>query len=262
MGTVSKALELLDLFTRARPLIGLSELARLSDVNKATCHRLMTELQNHGLVEQVGSAREYRLGPAVLRLASLREAHVPMRDAAQPILQSLANATGETAHLAILIGSELRSLAFAYSAAYGTKVIMEDVEVLPFHATSSGMAALAHLGPERQAAVLQAPLARHTGDTETDPERLRAQLARIAAGGISESDGGFEAEVHSFAVPLFDSAACCIGTLAVACPRSRVSPELRKLVRRELIQAAQQITQIWGGNLPPDLAQKWHAQVA
>ena len=50
MGTVSKALELLDLFTRGRPQIGLSELARLSQVNKATCFRLMSELQNHGLV--------------------------------------------------------------------------------------------------------------------------------------------------------------------------------------------------------------------
>ena len=74
MGTVSKALDLLNLFNRAQPLIGLSDLSRLAGVNKATCYRLMSELQAHGLVEQVGSGREYRLGPAVLRLAALREA--------------------------------------------------------------------------------------------------------------------------------------------------------------------------------------------
>ena len=58
MGTVSKALELLNLFTRQRPLIGVSDLARLAELNKATCYRLVTELCDFGLVEQVGSARE------------------------------------------------------------------------------------------------------------------------------------------------------------------------------------------------------------
>ena len=57
MGTVGKALGLLDLFTRAQPQLGLSQLARASGVNKATCHRLMTELESRGLVEQTGPAR-------------------------------------------------------------------------------------------------------------------------------------------------------------------------------------------------------------
>jgi DNA-binding IclR family transcriptional regulator len=97
MGTVSKALELLDFFSIARPLIGLSDLARLADLNKATCFRLVSELCDFGLIEQVGTAREYRLGPSLLRLAALREAQVPTRDAAMPTLQALAAKTGETA---------------------------------------------------------------------------------------------------------------------------------------------------------------------
>ena len=91
MGTVTKALELLDLFTREQPLIGLSDLARQSGQNKATCFRMMTEMQALGLVEQTGPSKAYRLGPAVLRLAALREAAVPTRDAAMPVVQNLAN---------------------------------------------------------------------------------------------------------------------------------------------------------------------------
>jgi DNA-binding IclR family transcriptional regulator len=72
MGTVGKALDLLDLFTKAQPQHGLSHLARSSGLNKATCHRLLTELESRGLLEQTGPAREYRLGPAVLRLSALR----------------------------------------------------------------------------------------------------------------------------------------------------------------------------------------------
>ena len=121
MGTTSKALTLLDLFTRSRPQIGLSELARLSGTNKATCYRLMSELVEHGLVEQVVSSKEYRIGPAVLRLAALREATVPTREAALPILQALAAATGETAHMSHLVAGQLVTLSFAYPAAHGMR---------------------------------------------------------------------------------------------------------------------------------------------
>ncbi|MCX8507707.1 MAG: helix-turn-helix domain-containing protein, partial [Rhodobacteraceae bacterium] len=126
MGTVSKALELLDLFTRARPVIGLSDLARLADLNKATCYRLASALCAYGLIEQIDATKEYRLGPATLRLAALREAHVPTRDAAMPVLQTLADATGETAHLSLLIGHKLKAIALAYSNAHATRVMMED----------------------------------------------------------------------------------------------------------------------------------------
>lgn len=257
MGTVTKALELLNLFTRARPLIGLSDLARLAGVNKATCHRLMTELADFGLVEQIGTGREYRLGPAALRLAVLREAQVPMRDAAMPVLQALAQATGETAHLSFMIGGVLRTLAHVYATAHATKVMMEDAEVLPFHATSTGLAVLAFQPDAFQAALLAAPLPRLTATTETDPAVLRARLAQVRAGGIAESAGSFAAEVSSLAVPLFDALGQCSGGLAVAALASRMTPAQRDLIRAEITRAGAEITVIWGGTVPPAIATLW-----
>lgn len=257
MSTVSKALELLDLFTRARPLIGLSDLARLAGLNKATCHRLLTDLAARGMVEQVGPAREYRLGPAMLRFAALREAQVPTREAAMPVLHALAAETCETAHLSLLIGAELRTIAFAYSAGHATKVMMEDAETLPFHATSSGLAVLAFQPPALREAVLAAPLPKLTDRTVTDPALLRARLDRIAAEGMSESSGGYETDVHSFAVPLFDGQGRCSAALAVAAPASRVTPAQAALIRRALVRAGSEITTLWGGSLPPGIATLW-----
>jgi len=70
---------LLDFFSRARPQVGLSDMARLSGMNKATVHRLLNELTARESVKQTGTGREYQLGPAFLRLAALRENAVPMR---------------------------------------------------------------------------------------------------------------------------------------------------------------------------------------
>lgn len=257
MGTVSKALELLDLFSRARPLIGLSDMARLADLNKATCYRLLCELCDHGLVEQIGTAREYRLGPALLRLASLREAQVPTREAAMPILQALAQATGETAHLSLLMGGQLRSLSHAYSSAHVTKVTLEDTEDLPFHATSSGLAVLAFLPEAQRTAILAAPLPRLTARTVTEPGPLRDRLAAIRLSGFSESAGGFESDVTSIAVPLFNAEGGVTGALAVAALAARMTEARGPQIRAALLRAGTEITRLWGGTLPPALQTLW-----
>ncbi len=241
MGTVGKALDLLDLFTGARPQHGLSDLARASGLNKATCHRLLTELESRDLLEQTGPAREYRLGPAVLRLASLREATVPTRDAAMPILRRLAEATGETAHLSHLVAGKLQTLAFAYASRQGVRVMMEDADHLPFHATASGAAVLAHL-PDPGPVIAAAP----------DPGTLRARVATARANGYAETLSTFEKDVHSFAVPLFDPTGSCTGALAVATAAPRMTPALRATITAELMQAGHEITHLWGGQPPSE----------
>ncbi len=256
MGTVSKALILLDLFSRSRPEIGLSDLARLAGMNKATVYRLLRELQAAGLVEQT-EAKAYRLGPSVLRLAGVREATVPMREVARRVLRDLADTTGETAHLSQVQGERLVTFDYAYAPAHGTSVRMEDAEVLPFHATSTGLAVLAFADPALRARVLAGPLPALTPETPTDPGDIRDRLARIRATGFADLVGGFEADVHSLAVPLFDAAAACIGAVAVATPTARMTPVLRGLIVVSLFNAAHALCAGWGGFLPEDLQKVW-----
>jgi DNA-binding IclR family transcriptional regulator len=257
MGTVGKALELLDLFTHRQPQLGLSQIARASGLNKATCHRLLQEMEACGLVEQTGPAREYRLGPAVLRLANLRESAVPTREAAMPALRALADATGETAHLSHLVAGRLQTLAYAYSARHAMAVRMEDADFLPFHATASGLVVLAYAPLAMSETILAAPLPQLTRSTRTDAAAIQARLPTIRAQGYAETDSTFEPEVHGIALPLFDAQTACIGSIAVATPSSRMTAEQRRLTLAALARAAAQITQAWGGCLPPDLETLW-----
>lgn len=250
MGTVGKALELLDLFTRVRPQVGLSDIARLSGVNKATCHRLMTELESYGLVEQVEPSREYRVGPAVLRLAVLREETVPYKSIVQPVLAGVTDSTGESAHVSMLVGGRVELVSFAYAQRHGTRVILHDAEILPFHATSSGLVVLAHGPAALQKEVLGTRLAALTPKTETDPARIREWLGEIRANGYAESVGRFEDDVHSVAAPVFASGGDCIGALAIAAPATRVDQGLRALMIAEAIRGAGELTLKWGGQPP------------
>ena len=258
MGTVAKALTLLSLFNRLQMQIGLSDMARLAGMNKATTHRLLGELQSHGFVEQIGAGREYRLGPAVLRLASLRENTVPMRDAAQKVLQELADITGETAHFSLLQGQALVTNAYAYSQDHGTRVTMEDAEILPFHATSSGIAVLAHGAQQLIDNVLVGPMPPRTAHTITTPDKLRAIVDKCRATGIAEMSSGFEDDVHSFACPIFDAAETAIGAMAVAMPVTRVTHDATALIQSELRAKALELTRLLGGFAP----QSYSAAVA
>ena len=252
MGTVSKALSLLDYFNRSRNAIGLSEMARLSGLNKATVHRLLSEMQSLGFVEQTETAREYRLGPAFLRLAALREAAVPIRDLAVQVLSDLATATHETAHFSMLQNGQLTTTAYAYSPLHGTRVTMEDAKILALHATSSGLAVLAFAPAEFVDAALSTPLEKRTPHTITDEKKLRACLAPIRETGIAQSIGGFEDDVHSHGMPVFDASAQVIGAIAVAAPTARMTPEHQALIQRELRHHGLRLTRLLGGFPPQD----------
>jgi len=251
MGTVTKALSLLTFFSQTRPEIGLSDLTRLSGMNKATVYRLLSELQEGGFVEQAGNDRAYRLGPEVLRLAALREAAVPILTVSRGVLDRLSAATGETTHVSLVREDALNTIAHAYSPRHATRVMMDDAEVISFHGTASGLAVLAFSDPAFSEAVLAEPLPPHTDDTMTDPDDIRAALEAVRAEGIAESVGGFEADVHSHAAPLFGPDGRPLGALAVAAPVSRMTPELHALIRTELRGAALELTRDIGGVCPP-----------
>ncbi|MCB1341157.1 MAG: IclR family transcriptional regulator [Pseudooceanicola sp.] len=252
MGTVSKALSLLGYFDQTRTAVGLSDFARLSGLNKATAYRMLSELQEQGFVEQTGAGRAYRLGPEVLRLAALRELSVPMLTVAREVLHRLSEATGETAHASVIRGRQLNQLAHSYSARHATRVMMDDAEVLPFHATASGLAVLAFSPADWSEAALGGALARFTPQTVTDPVRLRSLLRGVRASGISESVSGLEADVHAHAAPVFGAGEVPVGAIAVAAPVSRMTPAQKRIIESELRQAARDLTLRTGGFWPAD----------
>lgn len=255
MSVVAKAVELLGFFTPQRPEIGLSEFRHLAQRDKATTYRHLCALESVGLLEQNPVNKAYRIGPAVLHLAQLREASMPRLSAVQAALPALAAATGETAHASMLEGMRLRTLAHSESTRHSTRVVMSE-PVLPLHATASGLAVLAYGTPEINAAGRAAPT-RYTAHTAIDATRLDAAIATARATGFGESNQGFEAGVHGIAAPLFDRTGQVAGAVAVATVAARMTPALAALIRKELRNSAQQITLNWGGVVPPALRTAW-----
>ena len=82
-------------------------------------------------------------------------------------------------------------------------------------------------------------------------DEIRAALPAIREIGWAESVGGFEADVHSHAAPVFGPEGLPIGALAVAAPVARVTEEQKQVIRTELAACARAMTEAIGGLLPP-----------
>lgn len=258
MGTTTKTLSLLGYFSAELPEIGLSEFVRLTGNDKATTHRRLTELRDAGFLQQDPDSKAYRLGPAISRLEIVKEQTFPARKSAMEALAKLQETIGETVHVSVAQRTGgLSTLAHLDDKSHGNRVHINPGDLLPYHATASGLVTLAFSAPDLVDRVLGSALEKFTAQTETDPLRLAQMLKRIRESGIGQSPGGFEADVVGFSAPLFDHTKNCVGAVAVAMPVSRVDPELEQRIRASLQQAATDITQAWGGDVPAELQLAW-----
>ena len=250
MRTVEKALKLLEFFSDKVVEIGLSDLARLSGIDKATVLRMLNAMAESGIVEQNPSNRQWRLGAGVLRLARLRESAQPVTRVLTPILERRAEQTGETAHVSLLWGRDLANIGVVESAR-ANRVHIEPGLSLPLHATASGVAFSAFARPEQTEGLLTRKLGPITPNTPTTREALADRIARARARGYASADQTYESEGHGIAVPLFGPDGFACGALAVAVPSSRISAPYERGLLSALAPAAREATLGLGGKVPP-----------
>lgn len=248
MGTITKALQLLDLFSRVRPELGLGEFVRLSGRDKATVHRHLVELEQNGFLEQNQTTRAYRLGPALLRLSGVREVTYPIRRLIRPIVTALSDETGELAHFSLLQGMALSPVVHADPQRHGTQVHFDESEILPLHATSSGLAVLAFSDATFRNKVLSRPLTAFTTHTPVDPAAILALLEATRRMGLSRLDRGYDDEVVSQAAPIFGPSSEVLGALSVAVPVVRAKPEYLHGIVTALLDAARSASRSLGGD--------------
>lgn len=239
MKTVDKAMRVLDQFSLDRPELGLSELSRMADLDKAAARRLLVAMQRYGFIEQRADTRKYRLGHGFLRLARIREATVPLSRIAQDAVDWLVAQVNETAHAGL--PGHLGMTTIAYRLPKRGHVIQFDpAELLPFHATATGLAYLAFAPQEQAEAILSLERRSITATTMTERADLMAAVDRFRAQGYAQTATSFDADVSSIAMPFFQDRAAPLGSIALALPkgdltdarRADLLPALRQAVAR------------------------------
>jgi DNA-binding IclR family transcriptional regulator len=106
--TLDRGLRVLAVLAGTPSGLTVTELAATVGVNRTVVYRLVTTLEQHGLVRRATSGRVH-VGLGVLALA--RGLAPVLRESANPVLRSLAEDLGVTAHLTVADGGEALAIA-------------------------------------------------------------------------------------------------------------------------------------------------------
>lgn len=246
MGTIGKALTLLDILSGMESGAGLTEIAVACGYDKATTRRFLVELEKHGFVEQHAQSRKYHLGAAPVRLARIREARYPLLRTALPHVKRLVAQVDETVHLSEYSANRLSTIHVEDSSK-AHRVFVDIGTVLPYHATASGLAFIAACPRDEIEAAIAAPLESFTGYTMIEAEAFRRNIAETQANGYSIGQQGMEVGVISTAAAICAPGMRPVGTLAVAAPLSRTDDAAIHAYGRAVAAAAEEISKAFFG---------------
>jgi IclR family acetate operon transcriptional repressor len=222
----------------------LSDICRQLELPKSSTHRLLATLDQRGYVNRDGSLK-YGFGPKLLELVGAYDPWLRLRRAASPVMNDLAQRSGETCHLAVL---------FRGHAVYVDKVnsprsismASRIGSTAALHASSVGKALLSGLAPaELDAFIAQHGLPRLTAKTITCPDELREHLTEVRVRGYAVDDEEEEEGVKCVGAPLFDHhgqvvAALSLAALSFDLPQDRI-PELARMVRDAAAKVSYQL---------------------
>ena len=106
--TLDRGLRVLDVLSGSSGGLTVTELSGQLGVNRTVVYRLVSTLEQHALIRKDARGRLH-VGLGILHLASAVQP--VLRDLATPVLRSLAEAVGCTAHLTVADGQEGLTLA-------------------------------------------------------------------------------------------------------------------------------------------------------
>jgi IclR family transcriptional regulator, acetate operon repressor len=245
MGTVSKALALIEILARTQGPKGLTRIASAAGFDKATTRRMLVELAANGYVVQNADSRDYELGPALQVFGKIREDRFSLYKTIQPFVRALCERTGETVHASEYSAGILLSICTEHSSK-PIRVNLEHGQKLPLHATASGIAFLASSSSKFVELLLRKPLPQFTATTLTNPETILAAIGEAKARGYSISNQTLQDGVSSVACTIRNQSDKPIGTIAIAVPSLRMTAkcisEFGLLVRKTGDDISQQLS--------------------
>jgi IclR family acetate operon transcriptional repressor len=242
VGSVARALSLLDAVAESDSGLGVNELARRIGVNASTASRLLGTLQGAGLVERTGSG-PYRLGLRLVALSDRVLAQFDVRERARPLLARLVAETGETATLSVPGGGQAITVDFVPAASSVVSMARVGRPSVP-HATAAGKVMLAFA----RGAEPTAELTRFTERTIVDPQALVQELAAVRERGYAEAVGEREPDLGALAAPVFGRGGELAAILGIQGPASRLPAATRAALREPLLAAAAELTRALGGS--------------
>lgn len=234
---LGRAVTILAALHQSEGEVSLAQVVRATGLPKATAHRMLTELSDHGLIEKTATG-SLRLGIKMFEMGSSEPRHRSLREAARPVIDRLRDTSGLTVHLAVLDDYDVVYLDKAVGRA-APRLPSRVGGRLPSHCTAVGRALLSGLDDDYLYPLFARGLQRRTRYTTIMPGKLLAELNRARATGCAVEREETVVGVVCAAATIHTGSDDVVGALSLSGLSYAVDlPRASELVRRAAAEVA------------------------
>lgn len=220
---VAQAFTLLDGLAAHPAGLRLAELVREVELPKSTVHRLLSTLQDLGVVAREQGDR-YVLGPRMaLYSGPARHVRSGLLASFYTVAEAIRDTYDETIQLGVLSGAEVTFLAYVETT-HAVRLAARVGRRLPAYASATGKAILAHRDEADLRLVLDAGLHPITPTTIRDEKRLRAELTAVRRDGWATEVEEAARYLTCFSVPILDHDDMAVAAITACLPTNSVDP--------------------------------------
>jgi DNA-binding IclR family transcriptional regulator len=236
--SIGRALALLRLVAAAGPSgAKVSDVAARAGLHVATAHRLLSALVREGFCAQDATSRAYGAGPELLAMAFQAQFLFGDENRLVPVLERLAEATGEVVYATVRAGDEAVCLARREGSFPVRALPIGPGTRRPLGIGAGSLAILAFL-PEADADAVMARNATRYAEFGQSLESVAGFAARARRDGFALNDGRIIPGMAAVALPVPSVGGPPTAAISIAAVESRMQParqrEIVAMLRREL----------------------------
>ena len=244
-GTLERAFRLLELLAQQPEGLALAEMADELALPRSACHRLLTEMVRCGYVRQVTSRGDYALTTKLPALGLSFLGGSGVVDIAQPIIDRLAELSGELVRLALVDGDRLTFVAKAQGARTGLRYDPDMGIDVRLSCSAGGHAWLMTLSEERAAELVSwqgfGSPKEFGPKAPTTFKALWKVLDEDRKRGFSTIVEMYAPGMTAMAAPVRRRGQDAIGVITIAGPLLRLTPARMDQLGRALMEAASEL---------------------
>ena len=200
--SVAKAMELLQILSRAGRPLSLKELTDLCGYPKSTVFGLLTTMRLHDVVTQTPEGK-YTLGLRLFEYGRQVERSWDISRVARPYMEHLCRQTGASVMLSVCEGGSVITLDQVETRG-GLRVVSDTGSRLPIYCTSQGKVFLAHMTRTGAEALLRGQiLTQFTPHTITNIPALLREAEICRANGYAIENGEYKIGLRSISAPVY-----------------------------------------------------------
>ncbi|MBF8982546.1 IclR family transcriptional regulator [Lutibacter sp. B2] len=247
--SLDKALSLLKYFTVQDSIRGLSEVARVSSIPKATVYRLFNTFEKNGYLTKVdvqGKQNQYKLGMKFLELGTIVSECIEIKEIALPFIKWLRDELNEDVQLVMKEKNHaiyVEKLICTHPVRLFTKI----GRTASFNAGACQRALLSFLEDDEIEEILDhEKLIKYTENTVVDKEKLWDMIKESRKTGYTLSLGEMEPQTRAVGAPIFDYTGKVVASISTAGPEQRFVKERFDVIIEKTKKAASDISKELG----------------